>query len=246
MAIVRDCARAGRGLFLLIMTAGPVVLLIGANVAGYYPMAERLILFLLAPVALALCEGVQYLIARFPTPAALTPRYVIAGLLLAAACGALAYRRCGVFVEDARGAVAYLRGVVSPADIVYLHGTAAEQVKFYRTLEDWQHELVLGDTGWPCCPKGGHRIVADTPGDATAALDFAQKTQTTFPHTVWLIAMARPYSMSAPTDRDYIRWSLPQQLCRVVESREFRNIAVDRIACAGAGAARAGAASHHP
>ena len=55
--------------------------------------------------------------------------------------------------EDYAGAVQYLRDHAAPQDQILVHASVKEGFKLYTRMDNWNHPVVYGDTGYPCCRR---------------------------------------------------------------------------------------------
>lgn len=55
--------------------------------------------------------------------------------------------------EDYAGAVQYLRDHAAPQDQILVHASVKEGFKLYARMDNWNHPVFYGDTGYPCCRR---------------------------------------------------------------------------------------------
>jgi hypothetical protein len=93
--------------------------------------------------------------------------------------------------EDLAGAVQFLRQHVAPSDLLLVHPSIIEGFKLYTTMEGWHdNHAIYGDTGWPCCRRGGIAThLASTERAVFADLD--RKIPSGFSGRVWMMYSAR-------------------------------------------------------
>ncbi len=143
----------------------PFLAIFALSALRLYPIGQvRLDVFLLPPLVLLLASAAGCLwqaTSRFVRP--LAPGYqpwVAAAVALAIAGVSAAFiygmnHRSYEYWHDAEGALRHIRQQARPGDVVYLHATISEQARLYRRLWGWNPQrAALGDTGWPCCPRG--------------------------------------------------------------------------------------------
>jgi hypothetical protein len=174
----------------LITLATPAV----AFRSGLYPISERTTLFLLPLWIVVVVQLVRVLAAsvrwgrRWQQPALL----LIALLLAMGPVRMLRLPGSIKVQEDAAGATAYLQGKISPEDLLWIHGSAAETFSLYSEMRGWSpRDVRYSTTGWPCCPRD--RAVARNASTTEAARrDFERLVPRGFQGRIWLLYTMRP------------------------------------------------------
>ena len=93
--------------------------------------------------------------------------------------------------EDFAGAVRFLRQHVAPTDLLLVHASMIEGFKLYTVMEGWHdHHAVYGDTGWPCCRRGGFATRLTFTRQAVFD-DLDRKIPNGFSGRIWLLYSTR-------------------------------------------------------
>ncbi|MDX1540441.1 MAG: hypothetical protein R3349_03460, partial [Geminicoccaceae bacterium] len=168
-----------------VVLALPILGAFALDLVGFYRLQEaRLNLFLMPATLLLFGFGLQavwahvrLLVRRRRAPVRLPrrPYAAIAGALLILLAVRTATVSSGPFftwdrdwIEDAQSAIAYLAEHTTPDDVIYVDTTMHEPLRFYRRFTPIDGpRLVLGNVGWPCCPRG---VKLDRPAEPERTL----------------------------------------------------------------------------
>lgn len=152
----------------------PILVFLGIDSLGLYPLTLRTGLLLLPSILLMLLCGVltlRALAARirgevFVDGAALV---VVAWIFSTFCALPFTHRSSG---EDYEGAVAYLKASVRGGERVLVHASCDEGFRLYaRLLGLGEERAIYGNTGWPCCPRElGRLVTRDVDADVAASL----------------------------------------------------------------------------
>jgi hypothetical protein len=140
-------------------------------------------------------------------------------------------------VEDIQGAVRFLRTHVQPGDLVLAHSEAREGVLFYARREGWsKHQVIFGDTGWPCCPRDKEAWPHFSTRDAVIH-DLDSKIPRGFHGRIWLLYSTRPthWQYTGLDEGDLWRRHVWENGCPPGPYFDFQNLAVSPMDCSGAG-----------
>ncbi len=233
--------RRGPAEFLLLVSLATVLAAIALGLLRIYPLVIRTsLLYLPCVLALAGCglalieeEYFSRLRKGLKKPLRIGFWVLLFGVLVAGVHS----RRSPLVAEDVQGAVAHLRDNAAPADRIYVHASAVEGFKLYTRMFGWTPEgAVLGEVGFPCCP----RIEGPIPAASEERLqeDMGRALPS---RRLWVLH----------SDHQGIEWTSPganyPQLtgeilreagCREEEPASYHNMAVRLFVCEPAAAAK--------
>jgi len=146
LAIVGTVALWRRDSREAMLLVAPVLVALGASAAHLYPFAERLSLFLIAPILLLSAAGLDAIAVAIPRARHATAVRAIAALVLLA-MGARALRASQPVYrpEEITPAIAYLRSAARPSDALYVYYGAVPAFHFYKSIETIPGSTTLGE-----------------------------------------------------------------------------------------------------
>lgn len=156
----------------------PCVLLVGAELSGWFPASPRMRLFIRPCFLLAAAMFLETVFSR---------RW-LAVLGAAVAIATVATHRSEPF-EDYPATVSYLREHVQSGDLLLVHPDAVQGLRLYSAMAGWVPPAAYANTGWPCCLRGR------TPARSTEAAvraDLAKLIPADYRGKVWLFYANRP------------------------------------------------------
>ena len=151
----------------------PIPLLAIAEGLGWYPGSVRTHLFLRPLVILLgllyLERVAAWLGARFNfSPKRLAPIGLLAALLFMGWQVARQRNRSAPPDEDYSAAITWFQEHARPGDTLLAHASTQPGLDLYSAIRGWdpnrELNLKLGNTGWPCCPRG----IDALPGSSSA------------------------------------------------------------------------------
>jgi hypothetical protein len=248
--------RDRRHRYLAVFLSMPIVSLYLLYVVGFYPVSVvRLMLFLVPPVIILVVYGLQVssiwvstILAKafyIKDPARVMDLTAATSLVLicfSILLNTIVRGPSSYFVdepvEDSEGAVRYLSEKVQPDDVLYVHASMREQFKLYSRLApvfSFSEEIVLGNIGWPCCPRD---VSVDRLGEGNDILP-AEMARLEIPrknNSLWLLFSDRPgyWSRSGRRGPDIFRSWLLGAGCLHAELVPFRGVRIDKYQCSAA------------
>jgi hypothetical protein len=162
----------------------PCVLLLAAELAGWYPASDRTRLFIRPCLLLLAVTSFDRLV-----PARALP--VAAVLVALGGVYTQIQIRAAEPFEDYAALIAHLGPRIEPGDRLLVHASAREGFRLYAAMAGWNAPAIYGDTGWPCCRRAGNA----PPHSATPQAvfdDLAAKVPAGFAGRLWLVYTTRP------------------------------------------------------
>ncbi len=171
----------------------PCILLVAAELTGWYPASARTRLFLRPCLLLLAAVTFDGVLARWPRVQSVLARALPVAAVALVLGGVYTQFRAHADdpFEDYAGAVDYLRAHVQPNDLLLVHASARQGFQLYAAIDGWDAPAVYGETGWPCC----RRTANAPPHSATPQAvyhDLAAKVPDGFRGRVWLVYSTRP------------------------------------------------------
>ena len=157
----------------------PCLLLLGAELTGWYPASPRTRLFVRPCFLLAAAMFLEEFV---------TWKWIAPVAALGLAIGTVATHRSEVF-EDYPAAVSYLREHVAANDLLLVHPDARQGLELYSAMGGWNPPARYATTGWPCCPRGRTALKST---EAAVRADLAALIPSDFRGRVWLFYANRP------------------------------------------------------
>ncbi len=202
----------------------PCLLLIGAELSGWYPASPRTRLFVRPGFILA----VAMLLEEFAAWKWIAPVAAV-GLAITT----VATHR-SLPLEDYPAAVSYLREHVAPNDLLLVHPDARQGLELYSAMADWKPPARYGSTGWPCCPRGRTPVRST---EVAVRSDLAALVPNDFQGRVWLFYANRPlhWDYIGLNEGELWRKVLWDRGCPPGEYIALPNLVISPMQCAGIG-----------
>ncbi|MEO8099424.1 MAG: hypothetical protein ABI811_17105 [Acidobacteriota bacterium] len=213
---------------LLLACLLPGILLVIAELTGWYPASPRTRLFIRPCFILAVAMVLEDFAGRAwrwaPVAANLAALIVV--------MFALPIRLLPL--EDYPPAIAYLREHVGPNDLLLVHPDALEGFRLYSAMAHWDPPMHAGSTGWPCCPRGSSTHPDFGPSsEARVDADLARKISPDFSGRVWLFYANRPlhWKYIGLDEGDLWRRRVWDRGCPPVEYIALPNLVIAPMQC---------------
>ena len=153
LAVVGTVALSRRDRRAAMLVVAPILVALGASAAHLYPFADRLSLFLIAPILLLAAAGLDAIAASIPRARIAMAVRALAALFLLAMSARAVHASPPVYrPEEITPAIDYLRHAATPSDVSYVYYGAVPAFHFYESIEAIPGSTVLGD-----CHRGDPR-----------------------------------------------------------------------------------------
>ncbi len=228
-----------RSRVLLALACLPILTMLALNALRLYPFyAEKQDSFMFPCLAvLALCGAtaiVEILPLGAKNKAILRPASIALCIVVTTTAVWMGIRNpIGVNSEDPASAVRFLERSARSGDLVYVHGSAEEQIKLYLKLYD-VHGLAVtfGNTGWPCCTRN-HQFETGPKSDSYVMLDFKSQTEKARPGRILMVFSdrAKHWAWLKRDEREIILRHAQDLGCQQVNTYAAGAIIVDDLHC---------------
>jgi hypothetical protein len=243
LVLATGCAGVIRGVMALrqstpetlvsLAAALPIACAIAANLLGLYPFwYERFSHYLLPSVLLLIALGVHFAIEaiRRPLPVWI-PAALLAGLTVLSFDGSRWPPRTFEQIEDALDSMR--RAGITRADVLYVHQSLGEPMRFYRRTQQWEHaEIWCGGTGTACCARDLDRVrMLEDP--AFLREDFDRLQAASLARRKWMLYTGRKDHwgfVKRNEEEIHARW-FTEAGCRRESAHRFPNISLSSWTC---------------
>lgn len=242
--------RHGQPELLALVSLVTVVLAIGLGLLRVYPLVIRTSLIQLSCALVLAGYAITLVDEEYFGPAG-ARRWAPGRIAFAAALvilfviGVKNRFETPILAEDVHGSMQHLVQEARDGDHIYVHASAVEGFKLYRRILDWTPpNAVLGDVGFPCCPRLNGPPVAPDRNRLRADLGRALPAR-----RLWVLhSDPRGIQWESP-GANYPALTAPILLgvgCREESSERFRGMAVRLFVCQGAHVATEKASTVRP
>jgi hypothetical protein len=205
--------------WIVLACALPCLLLVGAELSGWYPASPRMRLF----VRPCFVVGVALVVERLSAP--LWSRFIASVIAVAVVVVAVVGFRAEPF-EDYPAAVAYLRAHVGPGDILLVHPDARQGLLLYGP----DLPAHYANTGWPCCARGRAPVKSS---EAAVRADLDTLIPADYRGRVWLFYGNRPlhWQYLGLNEGELWRKTLWDRGCPPGEYADLPNLVISPMQC---------------
>jgi hypothetical protein len=234
--------RSGWRVWTQILCVLPCLLLAGASVLGWYPLSDRMRLFVLPCFLLLVAINLEDLLnwmaprIKFLEGAGVNVAVGVLSLTVALAGIKTQFRdKASAPKEDAAGAVAFLQRNSAAQDLILVHPSAGESFVLYARMYGWHMPpAIYGDTGWPCCPRGKVWLPRISTEKIVNA-DIDRMLPGGYSGRIWMLYTIRPahWSYSWQDESQMWRHHLAERGCHIwPANRQFENLEISSADCA--------------